>query len=349
MRNEITFSTVVGMILIMVILVGEFGMYSDVFDYDVEMDYEGNYTISDNASHQFHGVLSDNGTFSAPTELYIYYDDHYGSAVRGALVEIGAKPLDQSYYISQLINNLNYYQYTNIRIIDALELDSIVADTANAISVGIVMLSGAIPDIVYSETNNDLLDWLSAGGTLYWVGNLLGSMISYDDGTVSEYDGDDYQEKFFGTTCLNPKTDNPSGREIQVFDTITENDYRKMLCLKNNNSMFAVDTTVLEEGTYLGVGFTDGQYASIAFVKHGEGQICIAAGDYSNNQRMDLATVIAAGLCYSSQIVDEAQGSVSHSSVTGKLNIPDTHGSLEAFFFLGGDFSVYGERFHIEE
>lgn len=343
--NKPAFATIVGVAIIAIILIGEFGMYANVFSYDAEIDGDGNYSISDNAVHPYSVVLSDNGSFSAPTKIYIFDDDKYGKSVRNGLVEIGAKPLDQKYYISQLTNNLRYYGFTTVETINAEKLQTLISDTAGAKSIGLVMLSGAIPETVYDGTSDSpIVQWIASGGTLYWAGNLLGWKISHSDGTVTEFDGD-YQKVFFGRQCLNPQTENLTGRDIMVFDTITDNDYRKALSLKNNNILFGVDATLFSKEECLAVGFTDGKYASIAFVKNGEGQICVLAGDYSNNQRMDLATIIPAGVCYTSEIVSQTYGTVSHGTVDGKVDVPAIHGNLIAFIYLGGDFSVFGKTF----
>lgn len=327
--------------LIVVILIGEVSVYGGVYRYDSDFKDTGEYSISDSGIHSYKVIVNEND-FAIPTKLYIYQDDQYGTAVHDALVEIGAKPLDESYYISQLINNLGYYGFKEVSVLNAQGTKDLLMQTSDASGKALLILSGAIPDLIYSESNDILTTWIASGGTFYWVGNIIGRIISHADGTVSEYVGD-CETQFVSAPCSYPDTENPSQREVQVFQSIDSNEYRSLLSLKNNNILYALNTSLITTD-YLSIGYTDGAYSSITYVKNGNGQVCVMGGDYSNNQRMDLATIIASGMNYTSTVHDMASGTVHRGKVSGNIDLSScTHPS--AFIYLGGDFSVYGRLF----
>ena len=321
-----------------IILVGEFTAYGNVYHYDASANEDGTYSVYDSGSHNYTATVSDNGTFVAPTELLIYYDESYGCVVHEVWVEVGARALTQDYYLSQLVNNLNYYLVTAVKYVNAQELAQELAGSGTG--KGLVVISGALPETVYKGESSDLIfTWIHSGGSLYWAGETIGKYCGLSDGTVKAVKGD-YQSLFLGESdCLNNATED--GR---AYSEITDNRYSQTLSLKNNNVLYGVKNTVA--GT-LAIGYTQDGYASVSLTKNADGMVCVFGGNYSNNQRMDMATVIASGICYCSQELDCNTGNVTRGTVTGSFtDIPSVHGNLSVFIYLGGDFSVYGKSFH---
>ena len=107
--------------------------------------------------------------------------------------------------------------------------------------------------------------------------------------------------------------------------------------MTNNSLRYAPDTSNISNS--MTVGYSDGKYSSISMVKHGNGMVCIVAGDYSNNQRSDLAQIIGANLCYRSQLIDSGAGDVTRGSVNGILAY--SMNNLSAYTYLGGYYVVY--------
>lgn len=338
--------SVLAIAIVAIVLIGEYAVYADgLYRYDADVQADGSFTVSASGSESYTAVLTDNGGFTAVSSLYIYYDDTYGSFVKSVTVEIGAKGLTQDYYLSQLVNTLKYRGLTDITYVNAEELKAALAADAAAGTTagkGLVVINGALPDTVYTGNSGDLLlTWIHAGGSLYWAGGLLGAYFAHSGKTVEVVNGD-YQLLFFGTDCLN------TSDTVAAFSEITDNSYRADLSLMNNVVTYGIATAKLAAGTYLAAGYTEDGYASVVCVQCGSGMVCVLGGDYANNQRSDLATVICAGLCWSSQELDCQQGSVTRGTVSGALTVPATHGKLVAYVLLGGCFSVYGEAFNFE-
>ncbi len=321
-----------------IILIGEYAAYGDVYHYDASANEDGTYSITDSGSHKYIASVSDNGTFVAPTEYLVYYDTSYGNVVHDVPVEVGAKPLTQDYYLTQLVNNLKYYSVTTVRYVNATELADALSESGQG--KGLIAISGALPETVYTGNSGDpIFTWLHSGGSLYWAGESIGRYCGLSDGTVKAVEGD-YQSLFLGESdCLNKQTE--GGR---AYSEITDNGYAKTLSLKNNNVLYGVKCSVADT---LAIGFTQDGYASISLTKNGDGMVCVFSGNYSNNQRMDMATVIASGICYCSHELDCKSGIVTRGTVNGSFsNLPSVHGNLSVFIYLGGDFSVYGKSFH---
>lgn len=319
-------------------LVGEYVAYGNIYHYDSSASEDGSYSIYDSGSHGYTATISDNGSFVAPTEFLIYYDESYGSLVHDVTVEIGAKKLTQEYYLSQLVNNLKYYSVTAVRYVNATELADALSESGQG--KGLIVISGALPETVYRGESTDLIfSWIHSGGSLYWAGESIGRYCGLADGTVKSVESD-YQSLFLGESdCLNNQTED--GR---AYSEITDNHYRQTLSLKNNDVLYGVKNTVA--GT-LSIGFTQDGYASVSLLKNGDGMVCVFGGNYSNNQRMDMATVIASGICYCSHELGCNTGTVTRGTVSGSFaDMPSVHGNLSIFIYLGGDFSVYGKAFH---
>lgn len=330
-----------------VILVGEFAVYGNAYHYDADADADGNYAVTSSGTDVYDATLFDNGSFEAVDELYIYRDGDYGSVVNKVEVEVGAPEMTQSYYIGQLENNLDYLGFDNHKRVNAEALETIVS--GDATGKGIVIIAGAIPSTVYDGTaDSPILSWIANGGTLYWAGGIIGQYVANPEGTVEDV-GQDKQSLFLGSECCNymeqPKF--PSMLKDFALDVI-DNGFRDDLSLKSDHVIYAVDTSKLADGTYLSMGYTDGTYSSIAFVEHGKGQVCVLGGNYSNNQRMDMCQIVAAGLCWQSRILDHVDGSVTRDTQEGRLDVPEAHGNLSVYIYLGGYYSVYGERFLFE-
>jgi hypothetical protein len=330
---------IIALLICVIVIGGETAIYvTGTHTYSAYSDIDGNYSVYSSGSDVYSAILTDNGSFDSIDTVYIYYDETYASLVNSVTVEVGAKTLTQEYYVEQLINTLNYRGLNNITILNASELAEKLSGDSSSVAKGLVVLSGALPDTVYTGNSNDLiLKWIGSGGSLYWAGNLLGAYYSTTDGLIS-VEGD-YQALFLGTDCLN-ETDAST-----AYSEITDNSYCADLSLMNNDVRYGVNTSSLEAGTYLTVGFEDDGYSSITFVKCGNGMVCVMGGDYSNNQRNDLAAVMCAGLCYSSEEICCQEGSVTRTTVNGILSIPEAHGNLVVYIYLGGYFAVYGESF----
>lgn len=345
-RSELTL-VVTSLVVVAVILIGEFGAYHPGVTYGSDANDSGDWSVSCSGSFTYDALLLDSGTVEAPKNVAIYYDTSYGSRVNDGLVEVGARALDQNYYISQLTNNLNYLGVREVKMLNAPQLKDWLDDPVHAHD-GLVCLSGALPANVYDGTSAcTSVQWISNGGTLYWAGQQIGKYIGNADGTVSEAPTG-YQTVLLGAeNCTNPAEQTADRRAGTATADETSNCLRYALSLKNNNVLYAVDTSSLTPGTYLSAGYREGDYTSTCIVRNGSGQVCVMAGDFSNHQRMDLSAVIASGLCWSTEVVGWTSGTVSHGTVSGHFDTVVPANNQSVFVVIGGDFAVYGRNHHI--
>ena len=329
-----TILTVIFVVLIAVVLAGEAYVYMWDTDRNSSEVYETDdgigYTVTSGGSEVYSIILMDNA-FDANTGYYVYYDETYHSNVERVAAPIGAKAFTEDYYISQLISMLKY-RGISVEILNASELSEMMVskDTTK----GLIMLSGAIPDTVYNTNGTgEIVNWLNDGGRLYWAGNLLGAYISTTTGIMKADDG--YQTAFLGSECLN------TGDTVHVLSDITSNNFRNTLSLKNNDVKYGIKTESFA-GTFLAIGYTDDEYSSIAMVKCGNGMICILGGDYSNNQRHDLAQLLSSGISYSTTEIGYAEGSVKRTTVTGEISTTLNPGdSCFIYIYYGKYYPVY--------
>lgn len=331
---------ILAIVVIAVILVGEVVTYtSDYTDYSADAVFsEGGleYTVSADGSKTYSVIVSENGTYRGFDKLYIYFDPDYASNYEDAKVPVGAKELDQEYYVEQIVPTLRYRNVHDITIVDAQGLrqamESDVKDTLS--EIGVIVISGAFPDTVYSGSPDDLLfSWMSSGGSLYWLGNLIGSCYSTTEGLVPV---DDYQKLFFGTECLN--TDGP----VKAYSEI--DGYCNALSIMNNDVRYGVNGSLLPEGTkHIELGFTEDGYSTTSIIGYGSGMMCIISGYYSNDQRNDLAQIIASGIGPESSIIAVEKGSVTRGSSSGTIACEGEN--LSAYICLGGYYPVYCKLF----
>lgn len=291
------------------------------------------YSVHSGISNTYDVVMSDNGDFRTATEFYLYYDSGYGSKLNDVTQPIGAKKLDQEYYVSQLIHQLKN-RGVEVTKLNASELGGRLAGdiTAGNCVKGLIVLSGALPDTVYQGNSTDrIFQWIDAGGSLYWAGNLLGAYYSTQSG-VSTVAGD-YQNMFFGVSdCMTAEKD-------RAYDDITSNDYRYALSLMNNSVKYSLKQGMVSDS--LSIGYQQDGYSSIVLAKHGSGMICVVGGDYSNDQRADLAQVIASHVCYKSTILAHASGTVTRGTVLDSRDIIVPAHYSSVYTYLGGYYLEY--------
>jgi hypothetical protein len=340
---------IVAVLAVAIVLAGEAITYGHPYSYDADASSDGSFSVYDSGSHVYDAILTDDGDFSAPTVFYALYDSDYGENYNDSNDALGEREMDQRSYLDQLEATLEYYGIEIVEL-NAEETLAMLQETDSALGRGLIIIEGAIPDIIYgTQTDSPLLSWIQAGGSLYWAGARLGEYVAYSDHTVEQVSFD-YQSMFFGATCLNPEEQITEGdyynRAGVAYNRISEegNNYSEDLELNCNRVLYAVDTSALPTGTsYLAVGWEQDGYSSIVFLESGSGMICVLGGDYHNYQRSDLATVIAAGLTYSSTEIDHVEGQVTRGTETGKFDITGASGNCTAFIYLGGEFPVYGE------
>lgn len=322
-----------------VVLIGEVYAYAPAEGrYSSTLTADGDrltYGLSVNGSHEYTAILLDNGDYTAVDTVYLYYDPTYASCVNEDVgVITGAMKMTQRYYLDQLARTLEYKGITPIYV-NAAELHDILgAQLADgtAAGKGLAIMAGAIPDTVYGVSNNCLLDWISAGGSLYWAGNVLGSYVSSTTGLKTVAGG---QAWFVGTVIYNSE------------DTYVHNalEYQDLFCYEYTHTMYSVKADTSSQA-YLLTGYTDGEYATISLFQHGAGQVCVFGGLFSPKQVRDVATTICSGLCYCSQVIDTHDG-IANRQANGTLDASQLVGNGHVYLSVGGYFCVYAKGYSL--
>jgi len=344
--------TIIFVSIVAVILIGEAYVYtmndgrysSDITVTDTGIDY----SLTSKGSEQYSVLVLDNGAFEKIDTYYIYYDEDHGTKLEKPKVPVGAKELTLEYHISQLVTILRDRGVDDVRILNAADLakamtkDLPAADAA-ATKRGLVVLSGALPDTIYTGNTGDLVfDWIDAGGSLYWAGNILGAHYSTSGGGIVQVSGN-YEEMFFGAGKSGVLNTGNTGLELS---DVIGNDHRYSLSLMNSQTKYGIKAALLGAGDHLAVGYTDGTYGSSVMVKRGDGMICVLAGDHSNEQRHDLAQLMASGIsAYTDkEAAGYAKGEVKRGTVTGTIDVSLTTGNnYTVYIYYGGYFTVYGK------
>jgi hypothetical protein len=328
----------ISLVLVFVVVIGEvvvYGMGSDRYSSDASYDSGTiGYSLSATGSKEY-SVAIMNGGLDPIDELYIYYDESHATVYENPSIALGGMPLTQSYYIGQLTNSLNVRGFTNVTMLNADELEErMLDDISTTFSKGLVVIAGSLPDTVYQGNASDtIFNWLQDGGRLYWAGNLLGAFYSTTDDIIDVPTG--YQTLFFGSECLN------TGDTDTALSGI-DNGYRSAFSIINNKVMFGVNTSMLVSTAHLAIGYTEEGYGSIVMTEFGNGMICVLGGDYSNNQRTDMAQVIASNICYSSTILKVEEG-IASGNTGSQIDIGSVTGNISVYVYFGGFFTVYGK------
>lgn len=335
---------VIAIAVLAIVVIGEVVVYtSDYTDYSAEASLDDgklSFSVSADGSKEYATIVMDDGGFEPISRLYLYYDHSYPSDYEAVDADVGAPVFNQEYYLEQLKELLGFRSTIDIRFVDATELGEILDreiqnDTCHG--SGLVVVSGALPETVYTGKSTDaIFGWMDAGGSLYWAGNALGMNYATPNGLVPV---DDYQELFFGGECLYTGDDN------KAYNEVSSNGFRGALSLMNNDIRYGVNPELVgQDRRSLCIGYESNGYCSIGMVQHGEGMICVFGGQLSNFQRYDIAQVIAAGLSPWSELLDVRTGEVTRGSVSDTIEgLPDENVSV--YIYLGGYYPVYGKLF----
>ena len=335
--------TVIFALVVAAVLIGEVYVYTldnGRYSYEIEVTDDGiGYSVTSAGSVNYSVLVLDNHGFKKIDSYYVYYDGDYGSMVESVPVPVGARAFTQEYYITQLIKMLEIRGICNVEVLNASKLGAALSSdlsdpTAPPVNKGLVVLSGALPDTVYGSGNELMTDWIKAGGSLYWAGNLLGAYYATAGGGIVPVAGD-YETQFFGKQCLNK--DGPE----TAFHDVDTNGYRHTLSMRNNGIRYGVDISGMPNAMM--IGYTDGTYGSTAMVGLGDGMICVLGGDYSNEQRHDLAQVIASGICYLTTDAGYVNGEIKRNTVNGTIDMSFVIGdNYVVYIYYGGYFPIYG-------
>gem|GEM_PF-1430226 len=311
------------------------------FDYgsNATLTEDGDIAFSVSApSSVFSVVAYDDGGFEAATDLYVFIDPNYGGM---------SSYSDQTAFLSQLTKELEIRGVKPPARVNAEELAALMSEPGAG--KGILMLSGAFPDTVYSGSAGDLVfTWLDNMGSIYWTNGKIGRCVSHSDGTMTGLDGTDML--FFGMDgAVRASADSMTG-------TLDGPDAALGEMLSVNYGIWAGHTTNgLSQyigGKTLAIGYSDADgYNSAVLTDCGKekGMIAVFGGTLEGDRgdtRATMAQVIASGISYR---VNPDEILYTTGTATGTYN-----GMIDAavdltyvYIFIGTLNPVYGNLFDV--
>ncbi len=339
---------IIAAVLIAVLLIGEVFTYCVHEEYSVgaERTSDGmDWNIRTTGSNTYNILVLDNGTAQTQKTYYFYLDESYGHTSVPGKQPVGSKALVPEEYLSTLEKELNTRGINDILYVDATSLAELISDHSRSKEIALIMVSGSIPDTVYTASGG-LAKWVRSGGTLYWAGGIIGEYESHNDGSATHLTNG--PQKIIGYDCVNPQHSDGDKDAGLVDKVITDNRLQEALGLTSNCVLYSVDSSRLGSSVgHLSLGFTDGKYASITYIQSGSGQVCVIGGDLTHQQNSDMSQIIASGLCYNSTVIAFEDGTVG-SNAGGSISFTVT-GKVRAYIYLGhgSEYVVYGRGFDI--
>lgn len=320
-----------------IVLAGEFMAYGpSMHSYGADARIENgsvDISIRSSGSDTYSAMIVDNGARPAVTQLYVYMDNRYDRYFGDAEKTVSMNKLDLPYSIDQVCRTLNVRGFDRISVLNDEQLfDAMNGDMGGYVSKGLLVMSYALPDSIYSGTADDLLlKWIGLGGYLYWMSSPIG-MFCYDGSGLAPVNGS--QELLFGKECMNLG-------ETDIAYSVTDcGGLTKALALKWNRVRHALDPSDIDGA--LSMGFSEDGYSSISMVPFGSGMICVLGGNYERQQCDDAAQIIASGISCYSKILWIGEGSITRETIELRQEIPPDAGNISVYISIGGYYVTYG-------
>jgi len=200
-------------------------------------------------------------------ELFIYYDDEYPVSFVPRHFWFG--------FVEHLTVELQLKGYNgSVRIVDA---EGLKTGMQNNDSI-VIMASGVFPDTVYGGNESLVANWLHSGGSLVWIGDVLGYYVGHkgkDLGTDEDSPGWEAQNQTLGFSLLNK----PLSANERMADTSSM--FSNALNLRYSDALLgaSVDEVQKHGGVVLGkTTSSDDKRTSIAYVPVGKGHLTLFGG-----------------------------------------------------------------------
>jgi hypothetical protein len=329
-------------VLCAAVLAGELAAYGiSPHGYGAEAVSDGdsaNVTVSSSGSDTFSVIVADNGTYPDLARLYIYLDERYGETIGDAGEAAGLRDVDIRYAIDQMCRSLRVRGFGDVVICDDERLlDEMLADAGDSRSKGLLVMSYALPESIYSGQETDLLfKWIKEGGRLYWMASPIGMFCRTGDGLAEV---ENAQELFFGRECVSM---DDSGPALSVIDG---NGLTNALALKWNRTLYGLNASGIEGSVSMGYSL-DG-YSSVSMVPFGGGMICVFGGNYERYLCDDAAQVISSGISCYSKVLETRSGTVTRGTAELSFGIPEGTGGISVYVSIGGYYVVFGRCMHV--
>ena len=323
-----------------IVLAGELMAYGpNMHNYGADVEFgEGTAAVRVTSSgpNAYSAVVLDNGTHPAVTQLYIYFDERYGESFGEVRDAIGLRGIDMGYAVDQIRRTLGVRGFSDVLVCnDEQLLEVMQGDAAGAASKGLLVMSYALPESIYSGADDSLLmEWVRHGGSLYWMMSPIGMFCRGESGIVAV---ENSQETLFGRECVNM-----SGTDLAL-SVADGGGLTDALYLTWNRTIYGLDTSGMA-GAFT-MGFSQDGYSSVSMVPFGDGMICVFGGNSSRYLIDDAAQIIASGASCYSKVLEIRYGTVARGTAEFSLDIPEGTGEVSIYVSIGGYYTVSGRSF----
>jgi Gpi18-like mannosyltransferase len=231
--------------------------------------------------------------------IFIYYDDTYPSSF---VTKAGWAGLLDHAPVELRLRGYN----GSINIVDADELSIVMKQAYDSV---IIIPSGVFPETVHAENESIIHNWLEAGGTLIWMGDVFGYFTGLRNGNLEHFLGTNFTQVQYQILGYAPIGE-PSGRS--AFATV-QSAFSNALDLQYPDASMGalVSEVVKSHGMILGetTNSTDAR-TSISSLPVGNGHLLLFGGGIgtvftSTGEDViahDIAQIICSGVLFSTGV-----------------------------------------------
>jgi len=330
-------------VLCAVVLVGELTAYGpNTHSYSSDCSVENgvaDVAVSSSGSDIYSIIYMDNGAYSPPVQLYILLDERYDENFNEASETANLKKFDQRYAADQVRISLGIRGIEGIVVCNEVQLLSMMTDDIGSnIPKGLLVMTYALPEGIYSGSENDLLfKWIAEGNSLYWMNSPIGAFYRNGNELIPVDNG---QILFFGKECVNT-----NGTDLALYADDNAS-LTKALALKWNRTINGLNVSEIEGA--VSMGFRQDGFSSVSMVPFGNGMICVLGGMYDRNQCDDISQIISSGISCYSDVLAIDEGTVTRGTANTNFAVPEGTKNLHVFVSIGGYYTVYGRSFDVQ-
>lgn len=295
-------------------------------------------SVSSSGSDTYSVIFMDNGDFSPPAQLYILIDERYDENFDEVSETANLKKTDQRYAAEQVSISLRIRGFSDIVVCSGEQLLSAMTDDiGKGVPKGLLVMTYALPEGVYSGSEDDLLfDWIAEGNSMYWMDSPAGAFSRSGDEIMSVENG---QTLFFGRECVNT-----GGADLALYAGDNP-ELTKALALKWNRTMNGINASGIEGA--VSMGFLQDGFSTVSMVPFGKGMICVLGGAYDRNQCDDVSQIISSGISCYSDVLRIDSGTVTRGTSYITFEMPKGTEKVHVSVLMGGYYTVYGEAFDV--
>ena len=268
-------------------------------DQDISVTVNGDGSVS----YEVSGFLPEEYTCMVldgvnPKDLiYFYYDERYPT-YRTSLHEVHI-------LYTTLRELLEARGYGSFHIVDADGLRDVLSTASSASVSAIFVATGTLPDTVYVPFL--LEDWMSAGGTMYWMGGNPCTRYAMSDGTMVDAQG------MFDESLFNAEVSDKGATDCTY------------IAAEFGFGYYAIDYAIRKDvPNSVPIGLVDGTYSSLSeVVSPYGGKVYLFGGSASSmsfEQVSAFADYLVCGVTGATEVLQKEEGAKGYGHRTSTMH-----------------------------